>query len=129
MRGTDEDASPLALVRVAPDRYEARVPLAPGAALRVEAGARRADGAAPVGATKRLVLEPSTGGARERQVPPESRAGLEALLARVTPSAAQPPGVTRLVVLAPWLALESLVAYLLDVLHRRTARRAPTFER
>ena len=127
---------PLALARVAPDRYEARWPLAADAGARVVCGVAlssagtAAAGDRWIGARLRRCLDPAAGGPRELQVPPEVAATLPALLA-AHPTAA-PPGAARVAVLrelAPVLALLALAAYLADVLYRRWPRRPSPYAR
>jgi len=116
---------PWVLERVASDRFEARLPLAPDAGLRVEcrvAWPERESGARS--APTRLTLEPLAGAARERQAPPEARAALETLLARrpaVTAGAVESaePAFLRLREYRPLLAFLALLVYLLDILYRR----------
>ncbi|MEZ6014054.1 MAG: VWA domain-containing protein [Planctomycetota bacterium] len=141
-----EAGAPWAFLRVAPDRFEARLPLGSSAGLRAVCGARAGrDGGAPgaaaptdargarVGALVRVGLDPLTGGARERQVAPESLGALATLAQRTAASSAVAPataaggGVARLHSYSTSLALLALVVYLLDIAYRRWPRRVASF--
>ncbi|MEM6568075.1 MAG: VWA domain-containing protein [Planctomycetota bacterium] len=119
VRSGVEARAALSFAQVAPDRFEARVPLDARSALRVEAATSRQRDDALLGPRTRLALDPLAGIAREHQVAPEVATRFEGALAGVAPETAPPAARTRLQELGPLLALLALLAYLADVTYRR----------
>lgn len=105
------------LDRVAPDRFERFIPLAPDEGLRLSCGT---SGRLPW--RKVLALDPIAGGAREHQVSPDVADSLQLRFAALGSTPPAEPTLRRLREFAPLLALIALLLYLVDVAYRRWPR-------
>lgn len=130
MTADDAETTPVVFDQMAPNRFEARLQVAPESSVRLTAHAADADGAR-VGPRTLLVSPAFEDIAREHQVDPERSLDLKEL-ARITGGAHQlleaplgelprpaSPNGSEVIDLWGWAALLALLIYLAEILNRR----------